>query len=175
MKRFLALTIMMVLVLSATVASAADYSSMTVDQLKKELNLIQNELVVRGLKAENKKVIVDQDGIQIYINGDITIEKMYSWDDVIYLSIPVIVVNNTTYAINTYIENASVNGWSSEDSDDITTVPAGKKAKGKFYFDLSDAEIYSIEEFEDVEFCICVYDDEAWKTMFTTKPITLVP
>ena len=98
---------------------------------------------------------------------------MFDWGTDLYLSIPVVVVNSTSQNLNMMVENSSVNGWTESGDDDIASVPAGKKAKGNLYFSLGDAEVETLSDFTDVEFSLRVYDDESWKDLIVTDPITL--
>ena len=127
--------------------------------------------MVKGLKAEKKAVIVDQKGVQIYINGDPYIEKNWSGDYKLY--IPIVVVNDSSQNITMLVENVSVNGWAESGSRDGSAVPAGKKDKGLLYFSLDDAEITDVSEFTDVEFTLRVYDNNTWNDLFVTKSITI--
>ncbi len=173
MKKVVLVTLSLALLIVSVMAFADDYSSMTDEQLKQQFEAIRNELFARGLKAEEKTVIVDKDGFQIYINGEIKIGKQYDWDDEVKLFIPIVVVNDTTHNCNMMVENSSVNGWTESGDDDIASVPAGKKAKGNLYFSLGDAEVETLADFTDVEFSLRVYDDESWKDLIVTDPITL--
>ena len=176
MKKSLSLILVLLLIITSSVAFAADYSTMTEEQLKTQYDLIRNELLKRGLKAEKKTIIVEQKGVQIYVNGDITIEKEYSWDDTYYLFIPVVVVNNTTKTLNIIVGEASINGWSTDASAySVGAIPAGKKSKGSLKFELEDTDVESLDDFEDVEFTIRMYDDNTWDDLFKTKPITIYP
>ena len=55
MKKIVSLILAVFLVVTSSIAFAADYSSMSEEQLRAEYNAIRNELVSRGLNAENKK------------------------------------------------------------------------------------------------------------------------
>ena len=173
MKRIISIILILMLLVMSTVAYATNYSSMTEEQLKEQFDAIRNELCVKGLKAENKTIIVDKKGYQIYINGDISVGKMYDWDTDIYLFIPVVVVNSTSHNLNMLVENSSVNGWGVSGSKDWSSVPAGKKVKGNLYFEVNNADVETISDFTDVEFSLKVYDDDTWNDLFTTKPITI--
>lgn len=173
MKKIVTIILTFMLITNISMAFAADYSSMTDEQLKEAYSVIRNELLVRGFKAENKKVIVDQNGIQIYINGDIKLEKKYSWDTTFSLYIPIVFINNSSVVTNMIVKYASVNGWKTDSSDDIGSVPAGKKAKGNLIFELTDTDVEKLSDFADVEFSVNVYNDNTWKDLFTTEPITI--
>lgn len=174
MKKIVSVLLAISLLVISSIAYAADLSSMTEVELKEQLDAIRNELAVRGLIAEKKTVIFEKNDIQIYINGDITMDKKYDWDEHFYLFVPVVVVNNTKQNINFVQNNASVNGWTVEADDDFSSIPAGKKAKGNFIFDLEDSDMESISDFTDVEFYIKAFDDNTYKDLFEYTMITVL-
>ena len=174
MKKVCTLILILALLLTSAVSYAtSDFSSMSDEELKEQYDAIRNELAVRGLKAEEKTVIVDKDGYQIYINGDISVGKQYDWDTDVYLFIPVVVVNNTSYNVTMLVKNSSVNGWSVEGNKDWMSAPAGKKAKGNLYFTVNDAEVETLSDFTDVEFSLRVYDFDTYDDIFSTESITI--
>ena len=173
MKKLISIILVISFVATFTVAFAADYSSMTDEQLKEQLDATRNELAKRGFVAKKKTVILEQAGIQIYINGDIYIDKDYSWSDDYYLYIPVVVINDTTSNISIMVENPSMNGWTTQGADSGTSTPAGKKAKGSLYFSLEDADVETLEDFTDVEFTLTIYDSSTYKNIVKTGPITI--
>lgn len=174
MKKLISGVLVVFLIMISCYASASDFSSTPEEKLLEELNLIRNELAARGLDAANKRVLVDQDGVQIYISDEIKVDKQYSWDDKNSLIIPIVIINNTNHNINMLVENPSVNGWKVEFGYSSLTVPAGKKSKTTFTFNIADTDVESIKGFEDVEFSLRVYDDNDWEDLFTTEKITIV-
>lgn len=172
MKRFYALALILVMLLSILpcAAFAEDYSSQSDAELRGILDAVRNELTARGFKAENKTVIVDQDGIQIYISGDFEVED--GWLGLM-LNLPVVIINNTSANIMVSLRNASVNGWSCE-TWVASEVPAGKKAKETFQFELKETDVTTIEDFEEVEFVVHAYDNDNWMAdSIDTAPITV--
>ena len=173
MKKVVSAFFVIILTLSITVAFAVDYSSMTEEQLNAEYNAIRNELVTKGFLAEKKTIILDQDGIQIYINGDFSIDKPYSWASSLYLYLPIIVVNNSDRNINIRLENASLNGWSVNAEGYDCSTPAGKKSKASLYFSIEDADIENISDFTDAEFVIIAYDTDTLRNVIKSNAITI--
>ena len=167
------LLVVIIMTLATTVAFAVDYTSMTDEQLKAEYDAIRNELVARGFKAEKKTVILDQDSIQIYINGDFYIDKPYAWASSSYLYLPIVVVNSSTRNINVRLEDSSLNGWSSYGDTDGCTTPAGKKSKATISFNIEDTDIESLSDFTDVEFAIIVYDTDTYNNILKSEAITI--
>lgn len=185
MKRFLSLLLVFVLLSSVSVAFADDYSSMNDEELKEAYNSIRKELAVRDLIAKKKTVIYDEPNVlQIYLNGDIEdyyIAQLYSWDDYYSLFIPVVIVNNTKYTIRISIKNASLNGWSTNgeivySTDPNTTIPAGKKDKSYLVFNISSTDIKEINDFENAEFSLNIFDDDNWDNdiIKLSRPISII-
>ena len=172
MKKLLAvlLVIVMMIGVSPCVACAEDYSAKSDAELFEALNAIRAELVQRGYKAENKKVILDEGGIQIYINGDYSVvDDWYG----LALNVPIVIVNQTSQNICVQLRDASVNGWACETmfSSDI---PAGKKIKDTMEFMLEDTDVTNLSEFEDAEFIFHVFDNDSWDGVVDTDIIHLV-
>ncbi len=175
MKKIISLILVILLITNVSAAFASNLSKMTDKQLMTELNDIRNELAARGYKAQDKKVIVDHKGFQIYINGEMTFEKDYVWDTTDSLFIPIVFINNSSH--NTYVsaDNASINGWSvdcrTDIGSDLGTIPAGKKAKGFLIFSLDGTDVAKPADFSDVEFSLSFMDYDSFSTLLTTKPI----
>lgn len=167
--------ILLVLVLCAVSAAACaeEFLEMTDEQLKAQFDAIRLELAARGMRAENGTVIVDQKGFQMYIDGDIRIEKPESGDGILSLYIPVAIVNNSSYKLTVLVEDASVNGWSESGGKDFLPVPAKKTSRGNLTFTLRSAGIEKLSDLTDVEFSLVVYDYASGKDIIATKPITV--
>ena len=166
MKRIVSMILASILLFTITVSFASDYSSMTDAELRKQLNNIRNELTVRGLVAEKKTVILDQASVQIYINGSPELSK--TWNEKVYLIIPVVIINDSGKSISVIVEDTSVNGWKADGSISGGEVPKGKKAKAELKFLLDDTDVEGLEDFEDFELWFKVYDNDDW---FGTKVI----
>ena len=160
MKRFLSFLLTLVLVISicSSVALAEDFSTRSDSDLYAIYNSVRNELVSRSLRAEDKTILLDENGVQIYINGDITVEE--SWLGKV-LSVPVVIINNTAKNLTISLRNASVNGWSC-DTVGAPELPAGKKVKETYKFELDETDVESLNDFEDVEFIFHIYDSDDW-------------
>ena len=174
MKRIFSLVLTSILLLSISSAFAQDCSSLTDAELKEQFYLIRNELSNRGLKAENKTVLLDQNGVTIYLDGSPYIGT--NWTPTQFV-IPVIIVNNTDKNIYISIQKSSLNGWAVTASAHLTTVPNGKKAKVQFIFKLSDSDIETIDDFDDVEFTLTIIDTDNYSVDVVpeTDLITIYP
>lgn len=176
MKRFFVVSLILIHIFTCinTVAFAANYSSMTDEEIKEEIDAMRNELVVRGLKAEKKTEFFNDHNILIYIDGSISVNKKSSWSNDIELDIPVVIVNNSDKNIGLVVRDASVNGWAVEGYfENSGEVPAGKKMKCLFYFYVQNTDVENINEFNDAEFKVRVYNKDTWKDLFVSKSITI--
>ena len=154
-------SLLIILMLVSTVPSfafAEDYGSKSDEELQAMYTAIRQELASRGFQAENKKVLIDQNGIQIYVNGDFSVEK--EWYGPI-LKLPIVISNNSNMNICVQLRNSSVNGWSCETTFS-PEIPAGKKIKDSMKFELKETEVEELSDFEDVEFCFHVLDNDNW-------------
>ena len=159
MKKIIALCLSCLLLLSA--ALAADYATMTDEELKAEHDAIRSELFARGYSAEAGTVLLDKGGILVYMTGDPVISQRYSHKDSLYLTVPVIIINRSSRDIShIYMGNESVNGWAVTGYFDPDDIPAGKKAKGEIRFDLSETDITEEDGFEDMEFSFTIQDND---------------
>ena len=172
MKHVVSVLMIVALLCSASVVYAADYSSMTVDQLKEQLDAIRNELTSKGLIAENKTVLLDKGGVTIYLSDSPYVSN--SWTPKQFI-IPIIVINNTDKNIYVSIDKASLNGWASHGTPHGGDVPAGKKAKVDIMFPLADTDIEITEDFEDAEFTITIGNSDEYfvDVVPESEPITI--
>ena len=149
-------------------------SSLSDAQLKEQFKAIRNELASRGLTSEKSTVILDQNGVKLYINDAPTITK--SWDNKHYLNIPMVIINDSGKSIAVVPEEGSVNGWKAECDLSDRNVPIGKKSKVNLQFLLDDTDVEKIEDFEDFELWFKVYDNDDWfgkKVIEKSKIITV--
>lgn len=167
MKRFLTLTLMLLIIFSLLPQSAFadDFSSLTDVELIAVLDAARAELSSRNFKAENKRVLYEDSIYQVYINGEISY-----WDSALYLIIPVVIINKGTETMEFQLRDEAVNGWSCE-SHFSKSIPAGKKAAEELVFDLKGTDVTSLDVFEDVEFSFCIFD---WNNMASQLKTDLV-
>ena len=154
------LIFLMLVCMVPSFAYAEDYGSKSDEELQAMYTAIRQELASRGFQAENKKVLIDQNGIQIYINGDFSVEK--EWYGSI-LKLPIVIANNSQMNICVQLRNSSVNGWSCETTFS-PEIPAGKKIKDSLKFELKETDVEELSDFEDVEFYFHVFDNDNWMT-----------
>ena len=150
-------------------ADLPDLAAMADDELQELINAARNELTRRGLKAEENTVLYDQDGIQIYLTGKKYVED---YGDSSELYVEVVIINDSDNDIGILMDSATINGWEiyGWGTDDIS---AGKKKKAEFEFLASDADVFSIEEVEDLEMKMNIYDCNSYDTIARLDPVTI--
>ena len=176
LKRFLMILLTVSVVFSAISAHAAKYADMADDELLKEYYEIQQEVFSRQMKAENNTLILDRNGVQVYVGGSIRIDKEYSWSTSYSVFLPIVVVNNTNKTIDPYFDDASVNVWSTKIKETIDGVAPGKKGKGEVIFNLENTDVVTAMDIKQFEFTVRVYDSHDFfgeQIVERTEPITL--
>lgn len=171
MKKLLALILVLLCCISTAYAET-DYSSIPLDELKAQYDAIRNELFKRGMIFDGKTVLFEQDGVTVYLTGKYEVKK--NWQDEYILELEAVVINNYSTVINVGMDNwnASVNGWDVY-ADGISSTNPGKKQKGMFEIKLSDADITTYEEIEEIEFQFYLYDFDNWETVSNVAPVTV--
>lgn len=164
MKKLISIVLTLLLVGSLALAEA-DFTGMTDDELHALVDGARNELVKRELVAENKAVILEQDGVTVYLTGDISLEYNF-------LKVGVVVVNDTDKTISILLDGASVDGWTLN-TIGVTDTPAGKKQKGTLQFLVSDGEVEAAEEVKEIEAVYKIWDSGEYNTLYESDPITV--
>ena len=165
--------ILAILILTSIIpctAFAQEYEDMTDQELIAEYNAIRLLLATRGFAAENKRVLFDKKNIQIYINGE------YSVDNEWYgtaLNIPIVIVNNRDESICVQMRDSSVNGWAC-DVIFSAEVPAQKKMKDELTFELDGTDVEQLDDFEDAEFSFLIFDNDSLDDICNSDLIRIV-
>ena len=169
MRKVLSILICIIL-LPYTIATAnTDYTTMTDDELKQVVSLVRNELVKRSLVNDDKVIVFDQDNVSMYLTGGY---KEWNYKDKYYVDIEMVIINNTDHKVTFIAQQSSVNGWDTESSTP-GPVSAGKKKKDRMVFSLSDAEITSYKEIEDIDVKFRVCDADTYDNLYITDLITI--
>lgn len=160
MKKLLALILALILSCSVAFAAVPDISGCTDAELQQLIDLARNRLYVNALKIEKDAVLVDRDGILLYMTGE-----YHTWGSSnVYLTINCVLVNNNKFEVSVGFETSSINGWEVYGSG-TGSCEAGKKKKVELEFELTDADIKTVEEIEDITFSLYTYNSTDWKTM----------
>lgn len=168
MKRLLVFLTMLVLLLPMICYAEIDYASMTTEELVDVINRAKLELEKRTVVVEKDVVLLEKDGYGIYFTGK---SKVYYET----LEYEVYVVNNTPYKLypNDTASHATINGWEVFMLTPASVMP-GEKKMTTLKFDLSDANISTYEEIEELVFTIYVSNLDTYEEFMTTEPIVLI-
>lgn len=162
MKKFLAVVLMVFLLVGCfpVYAESIDLSTMTEAELKALIDDARLELAKYHPAALDGTVLYEDENVKITFTGNIEVEKDYD-----QLAISVIIENYTDKNLGVAIENVSCNGWAIWESS--IRVPANKKAKERFSFmnGVSDADLESVEDVQDIECDLRCYDTDTWDTV----------
>lgn len=169
MKKLISILAALVLLGGIAVSESIDYASLTDDQLHEIINLARNELAKRELIAQEKTVLFEQDGVQLYLTGKYRVSSKAD-----YMYLEAVVVNDSDLSVGVALDSykASVNGWDVW-GDGISGTKPGKKQKGEITIKIADAEISTYEELEEIEFVFKLFNGETYKTISLTDPITV--
>lgn len=111
-------------------------------------------------------VLYDSEGIRIICKG---LKQDIIWDGTVVFYME----NNSGKAISVYAENVSVNGFM-QDVGLWSDLRSGTKLiDGMSMIDLSDLEIESIDQIENIEFNLRVVDENTWEDIVSTDVLTL--
>lgn len=169
MRRIVSFMLVVVLLFCCTAYSEGlDVSSMTDEQLHKIIDLAKNELLKRELIAQEKLIIFDQDGVQLYLTGEYKFRLPY-------MELNAVVINNSdvTVAFSTDYK-VSVNGWEVwGDPDYLGKTSPGKKHKGNFTIKIEDAEVGSFDEIEEIEFNLTLVNADTNRVISTAPTVTV--
>ena len=148
-------------------ASAEDYSDKSTDELQAMYDSIRCELLSRNLREENKQLLFDESDIQIYVDGEFSVDTRIE----AMLCLPVIIINNSDKYILVQLRDASVNGWVC-DTYFSSRLDAGKKIKDTIKIGVESAGINSLDDFEELTFSLYVTDYGNREEIKTTDRIT---
>ena len=111
-------------------------------------------------------VLYDSNGIKIVCKG---LKQDIIWDGTVVFYME----NNSGKAVSIYAENVSVNGFMQDVGLWSDLRPNTKLIDGMSMIDLSDIEIESINQIENIEFNLRVVDANTWEDIVTTDAMTL--
>ena len=162
------LTLALIFTCTASAETALDYAVLSDEQLHEIIDAARNELAKRELTMAEDTVLFEQDGVTVYLTGNY---EVWGYDNS-YLDIEAVVVNDSDKLVSILIDIASINGWDVYSSG-IPETSAGKKQKGILEFLLTDAEISTYEEVEEIEVNFTLYDSENWEIISTIEGIVI--
>lgn len=170
MKKFVVIILVVIMALASTVAFAdtQDYASMDDAALHEMINGARNELAKREMKVAEKSVLFEEEGITLYLTGNYDVWGSDNW----YLDLEAVVINDSDATVFVSVDSAYVNGWEVYGSG-ITDTEGGKKQKGMLEFCISEADISTYEEVEDIEIVFSLFDSDTYETIAELEPITI--
>ena len=153
-------------VLMSCFARAADYQSMTDEELLTEANAIKNEQVRRELIAGENPVIYDCDGVQAYLTGGCEFNGET-------MELEVVVINDSDIEISLLPDDSQVtiNGWGCFRFG-VRDSGAGKRKKAGMLINIGDSDITAYEEISHIEFSFYTIDPDTYKTISRGEPVT---
>lgn len=174
MKKLFAVLMVLMLVFGMTAfAEEFDFASMDDAALQELIDGARNELEKRGQAqggqtvAENT-VLFEQNGVTVYLTGDHEV-----WgSDSYYLDLGVVLVNDSEKTVSVLIDTAYVNGWEVYGGG-ITDTGAGKKQQAVLDFCISDANISTYEEVEEIEMNFIIIDSDTYDTIAELEPVII--
>lgn len=168
MKRLLAciIAILFTAMSIPALADGIDFSSMTDEEIQSLIDAGRNVLLERSLVADGKTLVFEQEGVSLYLTGDMRLT------DSGFLYVGAILVNDSGTTISLINNACSVNGWMAF-MNGIDSVAPSKKASGELQFNVKDTGIAAIEDVEEIEICIDVFDKDTPKTWFTIEPVVV--
>ena len=164
----LALVLVMLLIFTTACAEGLDFASMDDATLHSIVDGARNELAKRELNTGENTVLFEQEGVSVYLTGEYETKEY----DTVYLSLKAVVVNDSDKTVWISTDSLSVNGWDVY-SYGLPDTTAGKKQKCELEFCISDAEISSYDEVEEIEVVFSLVDSDTYETFSTTEPIII--
>ena len=136
--------------------------------------LATSELLTLTTSAAPYEQQVDDSGDVLYDNGGIRIickglKQDIIWDGTVVFYLE----NNSGKEISIYAENVSVNGFMTDVGLWSDLRPGTRLIDGMSMIDLSDLNIESIAQIENIEFNLRVVDANTWDDIVTTDVLTL--
>lgn len=174
MKRLFSILVVLMLVFStAALAEGIDFASMDDAALQALIDGARNELEKRGKTngeqtVEENTVLFEENGVTVYLTGEHEV-----WgSDSYYLDLGVVLVNNSDKTVSVLIDTAYVNGWEVYGGG-ITDTGAGKKQQAVLDFCISDANISTYEEVEEIEMNFIIIDSDTYDTIAELEPVVI--
>ena len=133
-----------------------------------------SELITLATSAAPVEQPVDDSGDGLYDSNGIKIVCKGLKQDIIWDGTVVFYMeNNSGKAVSIYAENVSVNGFMQDVGLWSDLRPNTKLIDGMSMIDLSDIEIESIDQIENIEFNLRIVDANTWEDIVTTDAMTL--
>lgn len=157
MKKFVAIIMVIVSLFSVTNAFALEMPN-TKEEWIMLIDLARLKLTEYIAPVANGTVLYEDNNVKMTAISELYLDDF--WDNG-QLRIDVIIENRMNANISCGFSDVSLNGWAIDDYTD--EVPARKKTKGSIRLEyLSDTDITTVEEVQDVEGTFYYYNSDTW-------------
>lgn len=163
MRKFISFLFSLIIALTPLFSLAADYTSLSDEELLSSLDQIRAELEKRTFNSDRIICDSEKDGIIMALHKDALSTDEF---DGSRLYIKCIVVNNGDKQIGVQVDKVAINGWECETTFSYIEIDPSKKAiitvEVRDFTSLTDCS--SIEDIEDMEFYCYTYNpNSGWK------------
>ncbi|MBQ3476970.1 MAG: hypothetical protein IJH25_02220 [Clostridia bacterium] len=165
MKRFVSVILALMLLLTYVAFAEADYASMSDGELHALIDGARHELTKRELIAGEKLVLIDQDGVTLYLTG----ENRMSGD---FTYMQAVLINDNDFPVLVTADQFAANGWDVW-CGGFDKTEANKKKKSEITFKSVDAEISDLSELEDIEVTFTIKNGDDYKAISSTEHLTI--
>ena len=154
MKKLLIAILILAMFLPQTTAFAIDidYKSLSDKELSSIIDQCRAELAIRQPDDPNHLTIVNESGIEIYL--DRRFEEFKNYDGKKYVALGAAIINGSDKNIELYDNGCCINGWKVDTTITYGEIPAGKSKKIDINLCLDDAGLSSFDEMTDIYFAI---------------------
>ncbi len=170
MRRFLALMLAATLLCGAGVAEGASYADMSDEELHGIIDAARNELARRERALTKDMALFEAEGFTLYLTGKNALDDQVL--DSQYLHIGALAVNDGEKDIGVAVNSAVVNGWEVYCSG-LSVTSEGKKREEDLLFDVASTGIQSLDEVEDIQLSLSLYDAESYMLICDLEPLSL--
>jgi hypothetical protein len=158
MRKLLSIILAMVLLPIVALADLPDVTGMSDQELKDMIAACSHELMSRNTSEPEGTLIFEYEGVKVYQIGD----PYFDFSG--FLRLPVAVYNDTDCEMVISPQETHCNGWDISAGNCRATGKA--KNKDDIYFEVSDADVTSIDQILNFDFKWQLYDFTNYKVVY---------
>lgn len=140
------------------------YSHMTTAGLHNILDQVRIELLKRELSFTDNILVFEDEGVSLYFTGNYQLNVVD--EDFTYIYFETILINNSDKEMWLDIPSAYVNGWKVFSGMIEETAP-GKIHKSGIDFTISDANVFTVDDIEEIMFTYAFMDAETYEPYYS--------
>jgi hypothetical protein len=147
------------------------YSLISDSELFSAYNEIRDEIESRDLTEENRKILADEEGIQIIVTGDFSVFTSSGGKQI--LELPVEIINHSEQDISLKIKYASINDWDCQSFFSFSghIIKSHKMERAVVQFLLDDTDAVVLSDISEIEFQFYAIDYyNLSKEIFVAEP-----